>query len=210
MVEVWGYCRKYLLGAYHNQARTSRNLEPQPGASDLEIFFKNYSKALVGERDQLWTPLMGDFFKLRTRHLASAQNWRVIYFLQNSTVTDSWAQDLDLEYAMALAYPQQATLYRAGDFVEGASFNNFLDANDSTYCTGHDTSQDCVYPDPYCAAGDYGSYKGPETCGGFAATKVISLSYGVNEADLTPAYETRQFHEYLKLGLQGVMFLYAS
>lgn len=27
---------------------------------------------------------------------------------------------------MALVYPQQVTLYQAGDLVEGASFNNFL------------------------------------------------------------------------------------
>ena len=46
--------------------------------------------------------------------------------------------------------------------------------------------------------------------GGFAATRVISTSYGYNEADLTPFYENRQCHEYMKLGLQGVTFLYSS
>lgn len=53
-------------------------------------------------------------------------------------------------------------------------------------------------------------YKGPENCGGFAATKVISTSYGYYEADLTPFYENRQCNEYMKLGLQGVTFLYSS
>lgn len=60
--------------------------------------------------------------------------------------------DLDLQYAIALGnipssetfvktnsifevYPQQVTLYQAGDMVEGASFNDFLDAIDGSYCT---------------------------------------------------------------------------
>jgi hypothetical protein len=32
-------------------------------------------------------------------------------------------------------YPQKVTLYQTGDSVEGASFNNFLDAIDASYCT---------------------------------------------------------------------------
>lgn len=82
-----------------------------------------------------------------------------------------------------------------------------MDAIDGSYCTydgGDDPTQDGVYPDPY------GGYQGPENCGGFAATKVISTSYAYNEADLTPFYEERQCHEYMKLGLQGVSILYSS
>jgi hypothetical protein len=71
-----------------------------------------------------------------------------------------------------------------------------------------DPTQDSVYPDPYGTS--YGVYKGPENCGGFAATNVISTSYSYNEADLTPFYENRQCHEYMKLGLQGITFLYSS
>ncbi|KFZ13592.1 hypothetical protein V502_06532 [Pseudogymnoascus sp. VKM F-4520 (FW-2644)] len=160
--------------------------------SDLDIFFNNYSRALVGQRPT-FDSIDGGFLQT-----------------QKESFRFNAESDLDLEYAMALAYPQKVTLYQAGDFVEGASFNNFLDAIDSTYCAGDDPNQDSVYPDQYCAAGDYGCYKGPETCGGFAATKVISISYGLNEADLTPAYEIRQCMEYLKLGLQGVTFLYAT
>lgn len=37
--------------------------------------------------------------------------------------------------AMTLVYPQQVTLYQVGDLVEGASFNNFLDGIDASYCT---------------------------------------------------------------------------
>ena len=39
---------------------------------------------------------------------------------------------------------------------------------------------------------------------------MISTSYAYNEADLTPFYENRQCNEYMKLGLQGVTFLYSS
>lgn len=78
--------------------------------------------------------------------------------------------NLDLEYAMSLVTSKQnVTLYQVGDLIEGlkfdcitrllpdlertptgASFNNFLDAIDGTYCTfegGDDSSQDAVYPD---------------------------------------------------------------
>ena len=116
--------------------------------------------------------------------------------------------DLDLEYAMTLVNPQPVTLYQAGDLVEGASFNNFLDAIDGSYCTyegGDDPTQDAIYPDTLP-----GGYTGPENCGGFAATKVISTSYGYNEADLTAFYEQRQCNEYMKLGLQGTTFIYSS
>jgi hypothetical protein len=34
-----------------------------------------------------------------------------------------------------IVYPQKVTLYQTGDTVEGASFNNFLDAIDASYCT---------------------------------------------------------------------------
>lgn len=101
------------------------------------------------------------------------------------------------------------TFIQVGDIVEGASFNNFLDALDASYCSGDDPSQDGVYPDPYGNATE-GAYEGPESCGDFSAAKVISTSYGYNEADLTPAYEERQCNEYMKLGLLGTTFLYSS
>ena len=55
--------------------------------------------------------------------------------------------DLDLEYAMTLANPISVDLYQVGDDVEGASFNNFLDALDKSYCTfkgGDDPVQDAT------------------------------------------------------------------
>ena len=108
---------------------------------------------------------------------------------------------------MALVYPQQVTLYQTGDAVEGASFNNFLDALDASYCTfegGDDPTEDGIYPDPQ------GGYQGPEDCGTIKGAKVISSSYSYNEFDLTPFYVQRQCQEYLKLGLQGITFIYST
>lgn len=39
--------------------------------------------------------------------------------------------NLDLMYGIALVAPQKVTLYQVGDNVEGASFNDFLDAFDA-------------------------------------------------------------------------------
>ena len=62
---------------------------------------------------------------------------------------------------MTLVIPQNVTLYQVGDLLEGASFKNFLDAIDGSYCTylgGDDKTQDGIYPDPF------GEYQGPENC----------------------------------------------
>ena len=114
--------------------------------------------------------------------------------------------DLDLQYGMALVYPQKVTLYQAGDLYEGASFNNLLAALDKSYCTyegGDDPTQDGIYPDPY-------GYNHPEDCGTITPANVISTSYAYTEADLTSFYEHRQCNEYMKLGLMGVSVLYSS
>ncbi|KAA6409887.1 MAG: subtilisin [Lasallia pustulata] len=160
--------------------------------SDLDLFFANFSKAQVGQ-----SPIFDSID-------GGVDQTAVQGFEYNGE------SDLDLEYAMTLVYPQQVTLYQTGDLVEGASFNNFLDAIDGSYCTyegGDDPSQDGIYPDPYPYPG---AYTGPENCGGYAATNVISTSYAYNEADLTAFYEMRQCNEYMKLGLQGVTVLYSS
>ncbi|KAK0256450.1 hypothetical protein B0A54_04706 [Friedmanniomyces endolithicus] len=157
--------------------------------SDLDLFFANFSQRSIGER-----PIFDS--------IDGGVNQQT-----NMSFNFNGESDLDLEYPMTLVYPQPVTLYQVGDLVEGASFNNFLDAIDASYCSydgGDDPTQDAKYPDPY------GGYQGPENCGGFAATKVISTSYAYNEADLTPFYEQRQCHEYMKLGMMGVSVLYSS
>ena len=157
---------------------------------DLDLFFANFSRRQVQR-----TPIIDDIDG------GAPQT-------TNQSFRFNGESDLDLEYAMTLVNPQKVTLYQTGDFDEGASFNNFLDAIDGSYCTfegGDDPTQDATYPDPFP-----GGYTGPENCGGFAATKVISTSYAYNEADLTAAYEMRQCAEYMKLGLAGTTILYSS
>lgn len=43
--------------------------------------------------------------------------------------------DLDLEVSMTLTNPQPITLLQTGDLVEGAGFDNWLDAVDASFCT---------------------------------------------------------------------------
>ncbi|PCH35493.1 subtilisin-like protein [Wolfiporia cocos MD-104 SS10] len=159
-------------------------------ASDLDLFFSNFSPSQVGERPVLYS-IDGGFVQT------------------NQTGFDyNGESNLDLEYSMTLVgLNQKVQLYQAGDDVEGASFNNLLDALDASYCTfegGDDPEFDSIYPDPY------GGYEGPEACGTVTPAYVMSTSYSYNEADLTPAYEERQCAEYAKLGLMGMTILYSS
>jgi tripeptidyl-peptidase-1 len=154
---------------------------------DLDIFFSNFSKELVGQR-----PIFESIFG-------------GINQLQNKSCIFNCESNLDLSYAMTLVYPQRVTLYQIGDIISGASFNNFLDAFDATYCEGDDDFADSIYPSE-----TPGGYKGPSSCGAFEPAKVISISYAYNEHDLTPAYAQRQCNEYLKLGLMGTSFLVSS
>ena len=71
--------------------------------------------------------------------------------------------------------------------------------------TGNDPKLDQAYPDQRT-----GGWQGKLMCGTYKPTNVISLSYGGQESDLPIAYQRRQCLEYMKLGLQGVSFLFAS
>ncbi|KAF8263524.1 peptidase S8/S53 domain-containing protein [Lactarius quietus] len=118
--------------------------------------------------------------------------------------------DLDLEYAMVLTNPQPITLLQTGDLVEGAGFDNWLDAIDGSYCTfegGDDPDEDGIYPDP-----QPGGFKKSESCGITKPPFVISVSYGQNEGNpgVTHRYANRQCNEYGKLGLLGTTVLYSS
>lgn len=149
--------------------------------SDLNRFFANFSPPLVGKPPKFVSIDGG------------------VDQTTNQGFDYNGESNLDLEYAMALVYPLNVTLFQTGDLVQGASFNNFLDGIDASYCTyegGDDPTQDGIYP-----ASD---------CGTAKPTNVISTSYGYNEADLTPFYEQRQCNEYMKLGLQGTTILYSS
>lgn len=157
--------------------------------ADLDLFFKNFSSGLQGQRP-IFDSIDGGVLQT-----------------QVESFNYNGESDLDLEYAMALVAPQKVTLYQVGDLVEGASFNNFLDGIDASYCTfegGDNPTYDATYPDVSSQG-----YKSQD-CGKYSPASVISTSYGYNEVDLSPAYEQRQCAEYMKLGLQGLTVLYSS
>jgi tripeptidyl-peptidase-1 len=59
-------------------------------------------------------------------------------------VDDLGEASLDLQYGIALSYPQKVKAFVVGDQIQSASFNNFLDALDASYCTsggGDDPNQ---------------------------------------------------------------------
>ncbi|KAH9924577.1 subtilisin-like protein [Fomitopsis serialis] len=159
-------------------------------ASDLDLFFSNFSPSQVGERPVLYS-IDGGY--VQTDYGGFDYNGE---------------SNLDLQYAMSLVGSRQSVqLYQAGDLYEGASFGNLLDALDASYCTfdgGDDPDFDATYPDPY------GGYEGNEDCGTVSPAYIMSTSYGYTEADLTPAYEQRQCAEYAKLGLMGITVLFSS
>ncbi|KAE9374533.1 aorsin [Stipitochalara longipes BDJ] len=134
-----------------------------------------------------------------------------------------WAggeSNLDFELAYPLIYPQTITLYQTDDqhyadetFPGTGLFNTFLDAIDGSYCTysafgeaGDDPNLDPKYPDMLDPEG----FSGHTMCGVFNATRVISISYGGQEADLPAYYQQRQCNEFMKLGLQGHSIFFAS
>ncbi|KAL6713742.1 hypothetical protein ACLMJK_008234 [Lecanora helva] len=158
--------------------------------NDLNLFYTNLAREIPAGTAPIFDSIDGGVDQTTTQ-----------------SFNDNGESDLDLEYAIALVYPQKVTLYQTGDLVEGASFNNFLDALDASYCSsggGDNPNFDGTYPDP-----NSGGYKSRD-CGKYTAAAVISTSYGSNEADLTAAYERRQCNEYMKLGMQGVTILYSS
>ncbi|EIW80511.1 subtilisin-like protein [Coniophora puteana RWD-64-598 SS2] len=191
-------CLRTLYGLDYTPVATDKNsygiVEYTPQAylwTDLQMFALNYSLDTLGKAPYM-VSIDGGYPQT-----------------VNQSFDYNGESDLDLQYGMTLVTgAQTVTLYQTGDIIEGASFNNFLDALDGSYCTfegGDDYTQDSIFPDPYP-----GGYKGPEDCGTVKPANVISTSYGYNEADLTPFYAERQCAEYAKLGLMGVTVLYSS
>ena len=129
--------------------------------SDLDLFFKNFSTSQIGERPVL-NSIDGGTIDV-----------------DGSGFDYNGESNLDLQYAMALVgQHQNVTLYQVGDTVEGASFNNLLDALDGSYCTfegGDDPTQDGIYPDPF---GGPGAFEGEPTFG-FSVSKPNSLAVSI-------------------------------
>ncbi|KAH7903358.1 peptidase S8/S53 domain-containing protein, partial [Hygrophoropsis aurantiaca] len=188
-------CLRALYGFYYEPVAADKNsfgiVEYTPNAyiqSDLDSFAKNFSTGLEGISPILISIDGG----------IAQQNTKGLNYNGES--------NLDLEYAMTLVTAKQnVTLYQVGDLYAGASFNNFLDALDGTYCNYEGGDNPAKYPDPNPLG-----YQGKTQCGTVKPANVISTSYGYNEADLSLKYTARQCNEYAKLGLMGVTILYSS
>ena len=118
--------------------------------SDMDMWFKKFPPSQVGQSP--------------TQNLIN----RAVVQTQNQSFSFNGESALDLQYAMALVSPQTTTLFQVGDLVAGASFDNFLDALDGSYCTfeggdSKDPNIDGQYPDKLP-----GGFNGPENCGGVA------------------------------------------
>ncbi|KAF8895255.1 subtilisin-like protein [Infundibulicybe gibba] len=190
-------CLRALYAVDYTPVSTSKNsygiVEFTPQAfltGDLDLFFRNFSPSLVGARPK---NVLIDGAVVQTT---------------NESFDFNGESDLDLEYAMGLTAPQPITLLQTGDLVEGAGFDNWLDAVDGSFCTfegGDDPTQDGIYPDPA-----RGGFKGAESCGILAPPNVVSISYGQDESTVTAAFANRQCQEYAKLGMMGTSVFYSS
>ncbi|THH29362.1 hypothetical protein EUX98_g4824 [Antrodiella citrinella] len=196
-VNITPDCVRALYKIDHKPVNTARNsygiVEFTPQAllfTDLDMFFGNFSPTQVGTRPKLVSVDGG-----------------VIQTIDQSFDFNG-ESSLDFEYSFALTDPQPLTLLQTGDLVEGASFDNWLDAVDKSFCTfegGDNPDFDGIYPDDLP-----GGFQGPESCGIIKAPNVVSVSFGQDEVDVTPAYAQRQCAEYAKLGLLGTTVLYSS
>lgn len=190
-------CLRALYAVNYTPVATAKNsygiveFTPQAFlAADLDLFFGNFSPSLVGVRPK---NVLIDGAVVQTTQQSFDFNGE---------------SDLDLEYAMGLTAPQPITLLQTGDIVEGAGFDNWLDAVDGSFCTfqgGDDPTQDGIYPDTA-----KGGFKGPESCGIASPPFVVSVSYGQDEASVTAKFANRQCTEYAKLGMLGTTVLYSS
>ncbi|KAF8879105.1 subtilisin-like protein [Gymnopilus junonius] len=190
-------CLRALYNIDYKPVATSKNsygiVEFTPQSfleGDLDLFFGNFSPSLVGVRP---IPVLIDGAVVQTTDQSFDFNGE---------------SDLDLEYGMGLTNPQTITLLQTGDLVEGAGFDNWLDAVDGSFCTfegGDDPQQDGIYPDPLP-----GGFKGNESCGIVSPPFVVSVSYGQDESSISAKSAIRQCTEYGKLGMMGTTILYSS
>ncbi|KAJ5522710.1 hypothetical protein N7513_013283 [Penicillium frequentans] len=118
--------------------------------------------------------------------------------------------DLDFQISYPLIWPQNSILFQSDDMVYENNYtftgflNTFLDAIDGSYCD-EISPLDPSYPDP-----QEGGYKGSLQCGVYDPPNVLSVSYGMSEADLPISYQRRQCNEIMKLGMRGVSVIVAS
>ncbi|CAA9963433.1 Protease s8 tripeptidyl peptidase protein [Pyrenophora teres f. maculata] len=140
---------------------------------------------------------------------------------------------LDLQSTMPLYYPGNVTNIQVDDEYYGQDRNpalltSVLDAIDGSYCKScangicgpFDPEFDPTYPDttpvvpPSGTSGSPGNnYNGTYQCGTWKPPAVIASSYYTSLGEPNAHaknHATRQCDEILKLGLQGITFLFAS
>ncbi|KAF4603036.1 hypothetical protein EYR38_003441 [Pleurotus pulmonarius] len=210
-------CLRTLYGLNYTTQAADKNsfgvVEYTPQAfiqSDIDMFHFNYSREIMGKTPNVIS-IDGGESAFSVYDTARELMLELLGVLQKQVQNFAYngESDLDLEYAMNLVgVEQNITLYQVGDLVQGASFNNFLDAIDGSYCTFE--GGDDIYQDPHYPNTQTGGWKGAAECGTVKPTNVISTSYGYNEADLNPTYTARQCAEYAKLGLMGITMLFSS
>lgn len=169
---------------------------------DLDLFYKNYAP---------WIPA--------GNHPININIDGGVAQTDNVSIAGAEAQ-LDIEVAYPIVWPQNVTVFNVDDIPYQTwdndtytwGFNTLLDAIDGSYCTytaynetGNLPGTDPTYPDP-----QPGGWNGTLQCGVFEPTNVISFSYGGPEAAVPISYQKRQCNEFLKLGLQGITFVFAS
>ncbi|KAJ7258798.1 subtilisin-like protein [Mycena haematopus] len=190
-------CLRALYNFHYTPRETKKNtfgiveFTPQSFLGpDLDLFFGNFSPSQVGTRP---IPVLIDGAIVQTI---------------DESFDFNGESDLDLEYGMSLTNPQPIQLLQTGDIVEGAGFDNWLDAVDGSFCTfegGDDPTQDGIYPDPLP-----GGFKGPESCGIIKPPHTVSISYAQDEVTISASSAMRQCTEYGKLGLMGTSMFYSS
>ncbi|KAF2761577.1 putative protease S8 tripeptidyl peptidase I [Pseudovirgaria hyperparasitica] len=196
-----------------------------PAASSRKPNPSNVLGIYESEAQYYYQPDLDLFFSNFTPYIKNGTHPTVISIdggpgPTNNTSEAGGEVELDLQLAYPIVYPQGISIYQEDDAIYELDpnqtytygFNHLLDAIDGSYCTkssygetGDDPNLDPIYPDPAP-----GGYKGKTQCGVYKSTNVISFSYGGQEAHVPWAYQKRQCDEYLKLGLRGVSFIFAS
>ena len=113
-------------------------------------FCRNFSPSQVGTAPDLIS-IDGGKSQYLSKQLQALIRYTGVAQTQQTGFNFNGESDLDLQYAFGLTNPQPILLLQTGDLVEGASFNNWLDAVDGSFCTfegGDDPTQDGIYPDP--------------------------------------------------------------
>ncbi|KAF5310892.1 hypothetical protein D9619_008189 [Psilocybe cf. subviscida] len=160
--------------------------------SDLDLFFGNFSPALVGSSPTLM--------------LIDGALGTIALDASSSVGEDDWI----LSYLMTLSdSPQSVQFLTIGNQQTGSFFsiNEWLDAVDGSYCTsdgGNDLAFNPQLPNPF--PGGFNNH----SCGTVKVPNIISVSQAVEEITYTDFYKQCQCNEFVKLGLMGVTVLYAA